>query len=133
MTRQPSPAVATNAEAFTEWTEAVRSRGRTITGVASIANAAGVPIRYVWKLTQLAVDNRRVTVGWSAAGWVVSHGYFATMGTRIVDGREFTDTDDRSAEPVVVVSRALARRLWPGQSALCHASRHKAVNRRAAA
>jgi predicted permease len=41
-------------------------------------------------------------------------GYFATMGTTIVAGREFTDHDDSSAPPVVIVNEAMARRYWPG-------------------
>ena len=41
-----------------------------------------------------------------------SPGYFATMGTRILRGRGFTSADDRSAEPVVIVSEAMASAVW---------------------
>lgn len=48
----------------------------------------------------------------------VTPGFFATMGTRIVRGRGFTDADARSAPRVGVVSETFARVVWPGQSPL---------------
>ncbi|MGH7470972.1 MAG: ADOP family duplicated permease [Longimicrobiales bacterium] len=40
--------------------------------------------------------------------------YFETMGTRIVRGRGFTEQDGANALPIVVVTQAMARALWPG-------------------
>ena len=48
----------------------------------------------------------------------VSADYFATMGTRILRGRAIADTDTRDSPPVVVVSEAMARALWPGKDPL---------------
>jgi putative ABC transport system permease protein len=42
--------------------------------------------------------------------------YFATLGIPITQGRGFTDSDDREAPPVAVVSESVARRYWPGQN-----------------
>jgi predicted permease len=44
--------------------------------------------------------------------------YFGTMGTRILRGRSFTNSDVAGAPTVVVVSESMARRLWPAQNAL---------------
>ena len=44
--------------------------------------------------------------------------YFATMGTRILRGRGFTDADRENAEHVVVITEGMARVLWPGQEAI---------------
>ncbi|MBL8984161.1 MAG: ABC transporter permease [Gemmatimonadetes bacterium] len=44
--------------------------------------------------------------------------YFATMGTRILRGRGFTDADRAGSERVAVVSDAMARVLWPGENAI---------------
>jgi putative ABC transport system permease protein len=43
----------------------------------------------------------------------VSAGYFATLGVEFRDGGTFAAQDRAGAEPVVIVSESLARRLWP--------------------
>ena len=48
----------------------------------------------------------------------VSPEYFATYGTRIVRGRGITPTDTYAAPRVMVVSQAMAKRLWPGRDAI---------------
>ena len=46
----------------------------------------------------------------------VTPGYFRTMGTRLLSGRDFT-ADDRADTPnVVIVSRSAAARYWPGRN-----------------
>ena len=49
------------------------------------------------------VNNRLVTPGW-----------FATAGVTVLRGRQFTGDDHERAEPVVIVSKRMAERLWPG-------------------
>lgn len=46
----------------------------------------------------------------------VMPGYFRTLEIPLVDGRVFTDADDQTAPPVVIVDETLARRYWPGAS-----------------
>jgi putative ABC transport system permease protein len=41
--------------------------------------------------------------------------YFRTLGTPLLRGRPFEDTDREDAELVAIVSESVARRLWPGQ------------------
>ena len=55
-----------------------------------------------------------------AAYQMVSPGFFETLGIPLLQGRDFgTSDDDRlGAERVVVVSESLARRFWPGSSAI---------------
>ena len=48
----------------------------------------------------------------------VSSDYFATLGTRLLQGRVFTDADREGSESVVVVGAAMARALWPAENAL---------------
>ena len=48
----------------------------------------------------------------------VSPGFFAALGLPLISGRDFTDADRRGAEPVVVVSASVARRMFPNQDAL---------------
>ena len=44
--------------------------------------------------------------------------YFRTFQIQILRGRGFLDTDRENAPKIVVVSEAVARRLWPGQDAI---------------
>ncbi len=45
----------------------------------------------------------------------VSPGYFQTMGTKLLAGREFDDRDNASAPPVAIVNDTFARRFFKGQ------------------
>jgi predicted permease len=49
---------------------------------------------------------------------VVTDGYFEAAGIPLRSGREFTERDRASGEPVVIVNETLARTLWPGQNPL---------------
>ncbi len=46
---------------------------------------------------------------------IVAPKFFATMGTRLEEGREFSEFDLPSTAPVVIINDAMARRFWPGQ------------------
>jgi predicted permease len=48
----------------------------------------------------------------------VSPGFFGTLGVPLVGGRDFNEADRRGAEPVVIISESVARRMFPGQDAL---------------
>ena len=48
----------------------------------------------------------------------VSPGYFAAMSITLRQGRDFMPADHATAPGVVIVSRSLARDLWPGESPL---------------
>jgi predicted permease len=45
----------------------------------------------------------------------VSHGFFDMLGLPVRGGRGFTDADDATSMPVVVVSREVADRFWSGE------------------
>ncbi len=45
----------------------------------------------------------------------ISPKYFATLGVRLMYGREFQAEDNEEAQRVVVISRELAEHFWPGQ------------------
>jgi predicted permease len=62
---------------------------------------------------------RRNDLAAAATFTVVGSDYFRTLGLAVVAGREFTPVEEqRSTEPVVVVDRTLAERLFPAQSPL---------------
>ena len=45
---------------------------------------------------------------------IVSPDYFAAMRMPVLAGRDFTDGDDRSAAPVMIINQAMAEKFWPG-------------------
>ena len=50
----------------------------------------------------------------------VSDGYFATLGLKMLEGRDFTIEDSDTKQPVAIVNTSFARKYFPGQSALGH-------------
>src|SRR3954452_1136599 len=50
----------------------------------------------------------------------VSDNYFATLGLKILEGRDFTVDDSDSKQPVAIVNASFARKHWGNQSALGH-------------
>ena len=82
-------------------------------GVRSAALVSALPLKgqdwvsSVW----LAGDSRRDMERPMANVRFISADYFGTMGIPLVEGRTFSDTD--RARAVAVVSRRLARVLWP--------------------
>ena len=48
----------------------------------------------------------------------VREDYFRTMRLRLLEGRAVTDDDRADGPPVVVINEGMAKRFWPGQSAI---------------
>ncbi len=53
-----------------------------------------------------------------AAYTIASPGYFAAVGTPLLRGRVFVETDTATSTPVTVISRAMAEKYWSGQDAI---------------
>jgi hypothetical protein len=49
---------------------------------------------------------------------IVSPGFFSVLGVPLTDGRDFATDDTAGGEPVVIVSRSVAQRLFPDGDAL---------------
>jgi predicted permease len=102
-----------------DFADQVLARLRASGVVRSAAVAYGVPIRWGgWASTSVAVDGELRTTDWSVRRWVVGPGYFRTLRTTVVAGRELADSDDLNGRPVAVINESLAARLWPGESAV---------------
>jgi putative ABC transport system permease protein len=48
----------------------------------------------------------------------VTPGYFATIQTPILEGRDFTRHDQADSQKVIIINRSMAQLLWPGRSAI---------------
>lgn len=51
---------------------------------------------------------------------VISPAFFATLGLPMAEGRDFSDADRQNCEPVAIISRSLALRIFPKTDALNH-------------
>ncbi|MBL8961492.1 MAG: FtsX-like permease family protein, partial [Gemmatimonadetes bacterium] len=89
----------------------------SVPGVRSVALAAWLPIGECCMADAYTLPGRqelpgdRPTATWNA----VSPGFFASVQTPLLRGREFTSADRGDAAKVVVISQALAQREWPGR------------------
>jgi predicted permease len=94
---------------------------REVPGVRAAALVRAVPLGGNGEWAPASFDGRPAEDPASALSVqvnVVSDGYFAAAGLPLRAGREFTARDDARAPMVAVVSEALARRAWPGESPL---------------
>jgi predicted permease len=92
---------------------------KSLPGVRSVALARDTPLGYNNHGEEIFLEGRtpdpqseRTTSFFN----VVDTGYFQTMGMSIVEGRDFTEQDNESAPPVLIINEALARRYWPGSN-----------------
>ena len=113
----PQAEPARRAAFFTELADRVRA----LPDVSAVSAINHLPLRGDLWTRSFAIAGRpraRPGEGASAGYRVVLPGYFATMGMRVVRGRDFTDDDVAGAPDVVIISDNLARQHWPGQDAI---------------
>jgi predicted permease len=53
-----------------------------------------------------------------AGYFTASQGWFDVFGMHLIEGRQFTEADGLGSPPVVIVDESMARKLWPGESAI---------------
>jgi predicted permease len=90
-------------------------------GVDSIAFARGIPFSYrPFTSVPVAIDGNQLPAEQLPVieSNEVGPGYLATMGIPLLEGREFTRSDNETAAPVAVVNQSMAQQLWPGEDAL---------------
>ena len=98
----------------------LRGRLEALPGVTGVTAANPLPLDLRDGLARYGTEEALVdaTKFGQATVHFVQPGYFDVMGTRTVEGRTFTEADNRAEMHEVVVDRVLAAKLFPGQSAL---------------
>src|SRR5205823_8673832 len=86
-------------------------RARVIPGVQNATVTVSVPFWLSW--TEDLFTQSRDSIRGEYLYNTVSPTYFATMGTRIVRGRGFTDADREGSPHVLVISETMAKKIWP--------------------
>jgi predicted permease len=93
-------------------------RLQAVPGIKDAAAGEVVPMGGATESTMIRLtgrpapkDGRNPIVNYTVA----SPGYFAALGTPLLRGRDFLDSDLLNAPPVTVINRAMAQAYWPGQ------------------
>jgi putative ABC transport system permease protein len=100
---------------------ALEERLALLPGVRGVALGTSVPLDGEYYTFPMDVEDHPVPPGQPAfllGSHTVSPDYFAVLGIPLLEGRAFTTQDRGPDNPVVIVNRALARRFWPGRSAV---------------
>ena len=105
----------------TQFHNEVVARVSVLPGVESAGLVGSLPFSGNFNTANVTLPDRPepprespFTVSYNTA----TPGYFRTIGTSLVEGRDFTPDDSAASPPVAVVSRSFVRRFWPGQSPL---------------
>jgi putative ABC transport system permease protein len=102
----------------TQFAHMLLDRVRELPGVTGASLASAAPLSGISSAT-IARTEAAPETGIRIYRHAVSPGYFRSLGIPLLEGRDFTSSDARSAhQRVAIVSRTMAARHWPGQSAL---------------
>jgi putative ABC transport system permease protein len=98
---------------------ALEEKLAAIPGVKSAALAGGLPPLRPINANDTDIEDYQATPDGPAENvdyWnIISEGYFKTMGIRLAEGRLFDPADrNETAQKVVVINQALAKRFWKG-------------------
>lgn len=89
-------------------------RSATLAREVSLADASFFTERVAAGRAEPGASTSLTDVAYGA----VAPGFFRTMGTALISGRDFSDRDRAGAQPVAIVNETLASRLWPGANPL---------------
>lgn len=97
---------------------------RRLRDVPAVRAVAATSVAPLYAGTEAAAFNLPSGPAPNGRGFFVAHsrmvtaGYFAAAGIPLIAGRDFDARDAATGEPVVIVSRSLAERYWPGELAV---------------
>ena len=96
------------------------ARARAVPGVEAVSVASAPPLQGGLLLTIFPEgEDRNPNYRGSLVQFNdIPPGYFETLRTPLREGRDFTEFDRPQTAAVAIVNEALAKQLWPGQSAL---------------
>jgi predicted permease len=97
--------------------EQLEERLRALPGVVSVGGAGTFPLNDLGPYSDdIQIEGRPENVRPSVGVRIVTPGYFATLGQPLLAGRVFSRADRAGGAPVVIVSRSMAQRYWPGET-----------------
>lgn len=99
---------------------------RAVPGVVSVANVSQMPISGSGSSNSVALDRRQERESAIASIYISGDSLVKTFGLKIVEGRDFlpqemvdiNENENRDLPKQLIISKALADKLWPGSSAI---------------
>ena len=98
---------------------------RAVSGVVSVARVNQLPLTNSGWNTGVAADRKQVKSSASTSQYVTPDSMVKTLGLKLVEGRDFrpeevkeadSDKEDDTPPNAVIVTRALAKKVWPNDS-----------------
>ncbi|MBZ5604262.1 MAG: ABC transporter permease, partial [Acidobacteriia bacterium] len=97
---------------------------RALPGVESASYTSLVPFESIGNTNGFLIEGRPPDTPNGPSQDALLRGgtpeYLKTLGAKLLEGRYYSDTDGPSAPKVIVVNETLARRYFPGESAIGH-------------
>src|SRR5207248_2365862 len=87
---------------------------RRIPGVVDAASASSAPLAPGLNMGALYANGKQCPNG-ALDYRAVSPAFFAAIGTPVLRGRAFSDSDVATSAHAVIVNESLARACWPGE------------------
>src|SRR5206468_3377278 len=89
-------------------------------GVEAVGGTSVLPLGGADQATGFFVEHREPRPGQTFQFHYrsVIPGYFETLAIPVVAGRALSDADNELARQVIVINQTMARRFWPGESAV---------------
>lgn len=99
---------------------------RAVPGVVSVANVSQMPISGSGSSNSVALDRRQSRESAITSIYISGDSLVKTFGLKIVEGRDFlphemvdiNENENRDLPKQLIISKALADKLWPGASAI---------------
>ena len=111
-----------SADAFNAFSREFEKELAALPGVTAAAAVSHFPFDHIpnWGGPYCTTPGADESSAPMADYRAITPGFFEAVGARLVEGRNFDESDDasRDARPVVIVDERLARLAWPGQSAV---------------
>ena len=109
-----------NAAAGMEFHRQLLAKIAVLPGVQSVSVADWVPLGYTSSGTTVKLEgyvpqpHESMNIGEAGAG----PNYLRTMQIPLVAGRDFTEQDTATSQPVIIVNEAFVHRYWPNQDGM---------------
>ena len=87
--------------------------------IVGVGAANFLPLEVGWRISY-QISDRRVAAAEApqAQFHIADEGYFSALRVPLVAGRSFTPLDNAKSPQVVIINEAMARQMWPNQSAV---------------